>query len=82
MFPNLNAEQSRREKTNSDMADFLGISRVAYEARKKEGRFSIADANKLCEFFDCDYIYLFSKSILVPRTWVNAGKKPGDGPEA
>lgn len=69
MFPNLNAEQARLSKSNEEIAGLLGVSRVTYEARKNEGRFSISDANKLCDYFACDFAYLFSEVPLIPRAW-------------
>lgn len=77
MFPNLNAEQARINKSNSDMAELLGISRVSYEARKRDGRFSISDAKKLCDYYSCDYSYLFSEIPLVPRSWVPSASESG-----
>lgn len=69
MFPNLNAEQARYGKSNDDMASFLGMSRVTYESKKRDGNFSISDANTLCDYFKCEYRYLFEESPLIPRTW-------------
>lgn len=59
MFRNLNAEQARNGLTNKDVAEILGISRVAFENKKKTGKFTILEAQKLCEFFHCDVDYLF-----------------------
>lgn len=66
MFPNLNAEQARYGDTNESTAAFLGISRVSYEAKKRHGSFSIAEANKLCERYRCGYAYLFSEVPIPP----------------
>ena len=62
MYPNLRAEQARRNMTNQEMADVLGMSRVSYESKKKTGRFDADDCAKLCNYFDCPFEYLFSKS--------------------
>lgn len=39
MFRNLEAEQARLGLSNESMAEYLGISRVAYENKKKTGKF-------------------------------------------
>lgn len=62
MFPNLDAEQARRKMTNSAVANILGISRGAYERRKKTGRFLADECQKLCETFGCEFGYLFAAS--------------------
>lgn len=67
MFPNLNAEQARYSESNSDVAAILGITRVAYESRKRTGKFSLADVNKLCDHYACDYSYLFSDEPISPN---------------
>lgn len=69
MFPNLNAEQARYGKSNDEMASFLKMSRVTYEAKKQNGAFSISDANTLCDFFNCEYQYLFGEVPFAPRSW-------------
>lgn len=66
MFPNLNAEQARYGDSNEAAAKFLGISRVAYENKKRRGSFSITEANMLCEKYRCSYAYLFSESPVPP----------------
>lgn len=66
MFPNLNAEQARYAESNSDVANILGITRVAYESRKRTGKFSLADVNKLCDHYSCDYAYLFAEYPIAP----------------
>jgi len=62
MFPNLDAEQARRKLTNAAVAAHLGISRGAYERRKKTGRFLADECQKLCSLFCCEFGYLFSPS--------------------
>lgn len=71
VFPNLNAEQARYGESNNDVAAMLGISRVAYESRKRTGRFSIADANRLCDHYNCEYAYLFSEKPIPPSPTIN-----------
>lgn len=59
MFNNLNAEQARLKMTNSNVAERLGISRVSYENKKKSGKFTVIEAEKLCQLFGCSFEYLF-----------------------
>ena len=44
---------------NKDAADYLGISRVSYENKKKTKKFNIIEAKKLCQLFGCTFEYLF-----------------------
>lgn len=67
MFPNLNAEQARYGESNEAVANFLGISRVAYEGKKRRGSFTITEANKLCDKYQCSYPYLFSETPTPPN---------------
>ena len=60
MFPNINAEQARIGKTNSEVAAFLGISRSTYENKKKNGNFNRAECIKLIELFGKPFEYLFA----------------------
>ena len=59
MFRNLDAEQARIGVLNKDAADYLGISRVSYENKKKTKKFNIIEAKKLCKLFGCQFEYLF-----------------------
>lgn len=59
MFPNLQAEQARRKLTNQQVANYLNISRVTYEQKKKSGRFVVNECNRLCTLFGCEFAYLF-----------------------
>ena len=65
MYPNLNAEQARHNMTNQQVADELGICRNSYESKKKNGKFVVTEAAKLCRMFDSEFNYLFST---VPTT--------------
>ena len=65
MFPNLQAEQSRMNMTNQQVADEIGMSRVTYESKKKNGSFSVSDCVKLCNLFHTTFEYLFSTVPLV-----------------
>lgn len=59
MFRNLDAEQARNHMNNTDVAEYLGISRLAYERRKKSGKFTTFESKKLCDLFKCPFEYLF-----------------------
>lgn len=59
MFRNLEAEQSRKGMTNQEVAEVLGISRVSYERKKKNGKFNRAEIVILLKLFECDFWYLF-----------------------
>lgn len=63
IFPNLRAEQARAGYTNQAMAEILGISRVAYEKKKRSGHFNVEECRKLCATFgNCEFGYLFEKA--------------------
>ena len=59
LFRNLDAEQARKGMTNTDVAGFLGISRVSYENKKKSGKFTTLEIKSLCKLFECGFDYLF-----------------------
>ena len=61
MFKNLNAEQARHSYTNQRMADMVGISRVSYENKKKNGKFTSLEAKKMCKIFKVKFDYLFAR---------------------
>ena len=63
MFRNLDAEQARCHLTNQQMAEYLGISRVSYENKKKSGKFYVPQAQSLCDLFKCDFAYLFKVTV-------------------
>ena len=65
MFDNLDAEQKRMHKTNTDMANELKMSRVSYENKKKSGKFNVKEAQFLCNYFGCSFEYLFAISDFV-----------------
>lgn len=60
MFRNLEAEQARYGFNNSDMGEKLGISRVSYENKKKNGKFTTIEIKTLCKLFRCKFDYLFA----------------------
>ena len=59
MFRNLEAEQKRYGYTNANMAEFLGVSRVTYENKKRTGMFNRPQIETLLRLFDCKFEYLF-----------------------
>lgn len=67
MFPNLQAEQKRRNLTNQQVADKIGMSRVTYESKKKSGRFSVSDCSKLCKLFQVSFEYLFNTEMIITK---------------
>lgn len=64
MFPNLEAEQKRHGLTNADVAKILQVSRTTYEARKKDGNFKRNQLVTLCNYFNCNFEYLFEVKTL------------------
>ena len=60
MYPNLKAEQARKNMTNQQVADYLGICRNSYESKMKSGKFFVSEIRRLCKLFDCDFNYLFT----------------------
>ena len=44
-----------------DMAAIIGISRTAYQAKKKSGRFTAEECHKFCTYFGKSFEYLFAK---------------------
>ena len=60
MFPNLDAEQARKQHTNEDVAKILGLSRKTYENKKKYGNFKVTEINTLMVTYNSTYEYLFS----------------------
>ena len=43
MFPNLLGQKAIHHLTDDDMANIIGISRTAYQSKKKSGRFTPAE---------------------------------------
>lgn len=67
MFPNLQAEQKRRNFTNQQVADKIGMSRVTYESKKKSGRFTASECFNLCKLFQSSFEYLFNTEIVIGK---------------
>ena len=61
MYPNLKAEQARKNMSNQQVADYLGICRKSYENKAKGGKFFVEEIRRLCNLFGCDFYYLFAK---------------------
>lgn len=61
MYPNLDAEQARRKLNNSETASAIGLTRAAYERKKKNGRFLAEECCGLCRLFNAPFEYLFSR---------------------
>ncbi len=59
MFKNLNAEQARKDMSNTDVAEILGISRISYESKKKTGKFTLKEIRALLDLFGGTFEYLF-----------------------
>jgi inorganic pyrophosphatase len=59
MFPNLEAEQARNGHTNEYVAEILGLSRQAYEIKKKTGKFKLVEIKRLTQIYNASFDYLF-----------------------
>ena len=59
MLRNLYAEQARLGKSDQDMADYLGITRQTYIAKKHSGNFSFPQIKSLLMLFNVSFEYLF-----------------------
>ena len=64
MFPNLLGQKAARHLTDEDMAAIIGISRTAYQAKKKSGRFTAEECHKFCTYFGKSFEYLFAKDVI------------------
>lgn len=45
--------------TNTEVAEYLGISRATYENKKKDGKFTRPEVIKLLRLFSFKFEYLF-----------------------
>lgn len=61
MFPNLEAEQARRDMVDEDVAKLIGIKRNTYTAKKSSGAFKFSELKQLCDVFGATFEYLFEK---------------------
>ena len=46
-------------RQNTDVAEYLGVSRATYENKKKDGKFTRPEIVKLLRLFNCKFEYLF-----------------------
>ena len=60
MFPNLNAEQARRNLSDERLAEMIGMKRAAFNRKKQNQRFIADECQKLCQVFGCTFEYLFA----------------------
>ena len=61
MYPNLLGQKAIHNLTDDDMASIIGISRTAYQSKKKSGRFTPEECRKYCDYFGKSFQYLFAK---------------------
>lgn len=60
MYPNLLGQKAAQGLTDDDMAAIIGISRTAYQSKKKSGRFTVGECHKFCHYFGKSFEYLFA----------------------
>lgn len=60
LYPRVIGEQAIAGYTNQEVADFLGISRVTYEQKKRSGKFSPEQCSKLCNLYNLSFEKLFA----------------------
>lgn len=61
MFPNLLGQKAIHNLTDEDMANIIGVSRTAYQSKKKSGRFTPAECQAYCKYFGKSFQYLFAE---------------------
>ena len=61
MFPNLLGQKAFHKLTEDDMANIIGISRVAYQSKIKSGRFTPQECLAYCRHFGKKFEYLFAE---------------------
>ena len=67
MYPNLLGQKAYRRLTDDDMAKIVGLSRNAYAAKIKSGRFIPQECAKYCKYFDKPFEYLFATDDELPN---------------
>ena len=60
MFPNLNAEQARRNLTDERLAEMIGMNRGTFNRKKQNQRCIVDECLKLCKVLNCSFEYLFA----------------------
>jgi hypothetical protein len=63
MYPNLEAEQTRRGHSEGHVAEMLGVTLQEYRIRKDSGAFSLADALQFAEMYDKPVDYLLRLGV-------------------
>ncbi|MCL2182984.1 MAG: helix-turn-helix transcriptional regulator [Chitinispirillia bacterium] len=63
MYPNLEAEQTRRGHTEEYVAEKLGMTRQTYSECKLSGAFQPAEALALVKIYDKPVEYLFLPKV-------------------
>lgn len=62
MFPNLDAEQSRRKINNTALAKMLGVDRKTLGKWKKDGIIPAKALIKMSDIFECTIDYLVGRT--------------------
>ena len=60
MYRNIKAEQARKDMTNQQIADYLGICRKSYENKLSRGTFTVNEGKLLIRLFNKPFDYLFA----------------------
>lgn len=60
MYPNLLGQKAYHHLTDEDMAKVIGVSRNAYSAKIKSGRFTPQECALYCKYFRKQFEYLFA----------------------
>ena len=63
MYPDLRAEQARKNMTNAQIAAYLGVSKANYERKKKIGNFKVREIRMLCKLFGKTFEELFQNTV-------------------
>lgn len=61
MYPNLLGQKAIHHLTDDDMAKIIGISRTAYQSKKRSGRFTPMECRAFCCYFRKSFEYLFAE---------------------
>lgn len=62
MYPNLDAEQSRRKINNTVLAERLGVNRKTLAKWKKDGLIPANVLIKMSDIFDCSIDYILGRT--------------------
>lgn len=63
LYPNINAERSRRKLTIEELAKALGVTRKTVYNWMVHGNIPQSKLEKMAEMFDCSIDYLLQRSI-------------------